>query len=401
MAKALETEVVIPSVYKFLFEPYRYKSAYGGRGAARSWSFARALLVLAIQKKLRILCTRELQSSIADSVYRLLCDQINICGLSSKYRIMSNGITSVTGSEFILNKGLRFNITEIKSMEGIDICWVEEAQSVSEASWETLIPTIRKNNSEIWLSWNTGEETDPTNQRFVVDKPPDCYSTKVSWRDNPYFPEVLNKERMWLEEVDPEAYDHIWEGNYLRIGESVIFRDKFIVGEFEAPYGTKFYYGADWGFSNDPTCLVRCFVADGNLYVDYCVHGVGIEMEELPALFDNVPGSRDNIIRADSARPETISFVRRKGFSIVSCQKWNGSVQDGISHMRMYNKIYVHSRCQAVIDEMKHYSYKRDKKTGEVLPVVVDKFNHAIDALRYALESKIKGEIDWIAVVNG
>lgn len=391
--------VKIPPAYKFLFRPYRYKSAYGGRGAARSWSFARALITIAAQRKLRILCTRELQTSIADSVYRLLCDQIELCGLSKLYKVQKNGIWSTVGSEFILNKGLRFNINEIKSMEGIDIAWIEEAQSVSEDSWSVLIPTVRKENSEIWASWNTGEESDPTNQRLVVNKSPDTHSVKLSYRDNPYFPEVLNKERLWLKKVDPESYDHIWEGNYLRIGEASIFRNKYEVVEFEAPYGTKFYYGADWGFSNDPTVLVRCYVKDFDLYIDHAVHGVGVELDEIPELFDTVPGSRDHEIKADSARPETISHIKHKGFSVVSCEKWNGSVKDGIAHMKSYRKIYVHPRCTPVIDELQHYSYKKDRKTNEILPIVVDKFNHCIDATRYALEERIKGEVDWLAVV--
>jgi phage terminase large subunit len=393
--------IKLPPAYKFLFKPYRYKSVYGGRGAARSWSIARALLALAAVKPLRILCTRELQTSISDSCYRLLCDQIAACHLSDQYLIQKNAIFSKCGSEFILNKGLRFNINEIKSMEGIDIVWIEEAQSVSEDSWQVLIPTIRKDNSEIWLSWNTGEETDPTYQRFVINKPPECISVHLTYKDNPYFPEVLNKERLWLKKVDSDAYDHIWEGLPLKISESIIFKGKYEEKEFEAPYGAKFYYGADWGFSNDPTVLLRCFECESNLYIDYGVHGVGVELDEIPALFDAVPNSRDSLIKADSARPETISYIKNKGFPIESCKKWNGSVQDGIAFLRSYNKIYIHPRCQFILDEFKHYSYKKDSKTGEILPVIIDKFNHAIDSLRYALEDRIKGETDWLAVVNG
>jgi phage terminase large subunit len=114
-----------------------------------------------------------------------------------------------------------------------------------------------------------------------------------------------------------------------------------------------------------------------------------------------VPNSRDSLIKADSARPETISYIKNKGFPIESCKKWNGSVQDGIAFLRSYNKIYIHPRCQFILDEFKHYSYKKDSKTGEILPVIIDKFNHAIDSLRYALEDRIKGETDWLAVVNG
>lgn len=393
-----EIHADIPRAFQFLFEPYRYKSIYGGRGRGASWSFARVLSTLASYQKKRILCTREYQNSIKDSVYKILVDQIELLGLTPYYNINKTEISSMCGSEFIF-KGLQHPL-EIKSIEGIDIVWLEEAQNVSEESWKFLIPTIRKENSEIWLSWNTGEEKDPTYQRFVENKPPDCYSAKLTYRDNPYFPEILNKERLWLKKVDPEAYDHIWEGNPLRIGEAIIFRGKVEEKEFDTPRDVKFYYGGDWGFSNDPTVLVRCFEVDGDLYIDYGVHGVGVELDEIPELFDQVPGSRDHLIKADSARPETISHIKRKGFPIVSCKKWNGSVQDGIAHLRSYKKIYVHSRCQFVLDEFRHYSYKKDAKTGEVLPIIIDKFNHAIDSLRYALEDRIQGEIDWDAVVN-
>lgn len=388
----------IPKAFQFLFKPHRYKSAYGGRGGAKSWAYADALLTLGRFYPLRILCTREFQITIADSVHKLLTDRIYHYEMDDFYEIQKNIIKGNTGTEFIF-KGLHNNIDEIKSTEGIDICWVEEAQSVPEASWRVLIPTIRKEGSEIWLTWNTGEKTDPTYQRFVVSPPPDCVSVKVGWQDNPFFPETLNKERIYCERIDPDAYQHIWEGNPLYISDALVFKDKFVIDEFETPRDANFNYGADWGFSNDPTVLVRNFIQDDNLYIDYAVHGVGVELDEIPQLFDAVPGSRENVIRADSARPETISHIKNKGFVIVSCRKWNGCVQDGIAYMRMFKKIVVHPRCQVVIDELQHYSYKQDRKTEEILPVVLDKFNHAIDSIRYSLEDRIQGIPDWEALV--
>jgi phage terminase large subunit len=390
--------VTIPKVFQFLFQPHRYKSAYGGRGGAKSWAYADALLMLGRYKSMRILCTREYQNTILDSVHKLLSDRIKAHGMEDFYEIQKNIIKGSNGTEFIF-KGLHNNIDEIKSTEGIDKCWIEEAQSVSERSWAVLIPTIRKEDSEIWLTWNTGEKTDPTYQRFVVNPPPDCVSIKVGWRDNPFFPETLNKERLYCKMVDPDAYQHIWQGDPLFLSDALIFKDKFVVEAFESPRDARFLYGADWGFSQDPTVLVRSFIQDDCLYVDHAVHGVGVELDEIPQLFDAIPESRDHLIKADSARPETISHIKNKGFTIVSCRKWNGSVQDGIAHMRMYKKIYVHPRCEVVIDEMQHYSYKTDRKTEEVLPVVVDKMNHSIDAIRYSLEDQIQGTIDWEALV--
>lgn len=395
-----EKRIFIPPAYKELFTPMRYKSYWGGRGSAKSWSFARTLLILGTGKPLRILCTREFQSSIADSVHKLLSDQIHILDLEGNYTIQNNSIKGICGSEFIF-KGLRFNINEIKSMEGIDIVWCEEAQSVSEDSWKILIPTIRKENSEIWLSWNTGEIKDATYQRFVVNPPDNCLSKLVSWRDNPYFPETLRKEMEYCKKVDKDAYNHIWEGSPRFISDALVFKDKFYVDEeFEAPDGAKLLYGVDWGFSNDPTTLVRSFIIDNDLYIEYEAYGVGVEFEEIPALFDSVPLSRNYMIPADNSRPETISYIRRKGFNVVPCKKWSGSVEDGVSFMRKFNKIHVHKRCIHVKDELEHYSYKKDRM-GNILSVLCDSFNHTIDAVRYSLEDLMgKGSIDWVRAIG-
>lgn len=395
--------VDIPECFQFLFEPYRYKSARGGRGGAKSWAYADALLVIGVNEKKRILCTREFQNTIADSVHKLLSDEIKRLGLEDKYEIQKNTIKGSNGTEFIF-KGLRFNIDEIKSMEGIDICWVEEAQSVSEESWTVLIPTIRKEGSEIWISWNTGEKTDATYQRFVVRPPEDCKSVLVNWDSNPFFPETLDKERRYCYKVDKDAYRHIWEGEPRFISDALVFKDKFIECEFESPEkGVRFRYGADWGFSQDPIALVRNFIIDNDLYIDYEACGIGVEFEDIPALFDTVPGSRDNKIIADSARPETISYVKRQGFGISACTKKKttkqGFIRDGIEFIRKFEHIYIHSRCTHVLDEFQHYSYKKDKN-GLILPVMVDSFNHTIDALRYSLEDLIQSGFDWTKLIG-
>jgi len=403
-----DVSVDIPEAFQFLLEPHRYKSAYGGRGRGASWSFARVLLTLASYQKKRILCTREYQNSIKDSVYKVLCDQIDELNLNPYYNINKTEIFSKIGSEFIF-KGLQHPL-EIKSIEGIDVVWLEEAQNVSEESWRFLIPTIRKDNSEIWLSWNTGEEKDPTYQRFVINKPPDCVSKLLTFKDNPFFPETLRKEMEHCRRVDRDAYLHIWEGQPLRQSEALVFKGKYVIEDFEAPDGIRFYYGGDWGFANDPTALIRCFIVGNDLYIDHEACGTGVEFEEIPQLFDTIPGSRDNLIIADSARPETISYVKRQGFIIRACRKSAGAqvkttkigfVRDGISFLRKFDKIHIHSRCKHTRDEFDHYSFKTDKKTGEVLPILLDSFNHCIDSLRYALEELIQStETDWETLVN-
>lgn len=306
----------MPEAFEDLFFPNRYKIFWGGRGGAKSWSFARALVLVSLQSIELILCAREFQSSLSDSVYRLIADQITEMDLSRYFRLTQNKIVCVNGSEFIF-KGLQRNIQEIKSTEGITKVWVEEAQSVSQDSWEVLIPTIRKDGSEIWASFNTGEVTDPTYVRFVLNPPPNSITKKVSYRDNPYFPATLESERVYLKRVDPEAYEHVWEGEPRSISNACIFRGKYTVEGFETPEGTpddpiRFYYGADWGFSQDPTALMRCFIRGRKLYIDQEAYGVGVELDEIPELFDSVPGSRDWPIRADDSRPETISYVKKK-----------------------------------------------------------------------------------------
>ncbi len=275
----------------------------------------------------------------------------------------------------------------------------EEAQSVSEESWEVLIPTIRKEGSEIWVSFNPDREEDATYQRFVVNPPRDCKSVLINYMDNPWFPEVLRREMEYCKEVDYSKYEHVWLGKTILNTETQVFHDKFEMKEFETPEGVEFFYGADWGFAADSTAITRCFIQDQCLYVDYEAGGVGIEFEELPALFESIPDVHKWQIRADNARPETISYVKRQGFNIVGCPKWKGSVEDGIEYMRSFRRIYVHTRCPRTYNEFKFYSYKQDKNTGMVLPIILDKDNHYIDSLRYGLNPYIQKNVSILDVL--
>ena len=382
----------------YITEKKRYKVSYGGRGSSKSWTAGRGLILRAMQSKIRILCTRQLQTSIKDSVHKLLCDTIYALKLEQYFDITRDTIRCHNGSEFIF-KGLQNQTNEIKSIEGIDICWVEEAQSVSEDSWAILIPTIRKENSEIWVTFNPDREEDATYQRFVVNPPPDSIVQLVNYYDNPWFPEVLRKEMEYDKQVDYAKYEHVWLGKTVLNTEAQIYHNKFELKEFATPENVTFYYGADWGFANDPTALIRCFIQDQCLYIDYESGGIGVEFEELPALFEKVPESRKWEIRADCARPETISYMSRQGFRTVACPKWKGSVEDGIEYIRSFRRIYVHPRCKHTYEEFKFYSYKVDKNTGDILPVVLDKDNHYMDALRYALNPYIQKNISILEVL--
>ena len=385
---------------------FRYKVARGGRGSAKSWSFARALLILCLYEPLLVLCTREYQNSIQDSVHRLLSRQIEIMNLQPFFDVQQKIIRcNSSGAQFIF-KGLHHNINEIRSMEGVDICWVEEGQSVSEESWRALIPTIRKENSEIWLSFNPIHPDDPTCKRFVEARPlpPRMLSIVCNWSDNPWFTEELNQERLHMLKTDPDAYDHVWGGHYLQITNAAVLRGSYVVEPFDTPERVdRFFFGADWGFAQDPTVLVRAFIKDDCLYVDHEAWGLNVDTDDIPAMFKGgvsskngkiwpgIPEVENWPIKADSARPETISYVRRHGqLNIQPADKWKGSVEDGIAHLKAFKKIIIHPRCIHVAEEARLYSYKVDRNTEEVLPIIVDKHNHCIDSLRYALDGYIQ-----------
>lgn len=369
----------------------RYKILHGGRGSGKSWGIAEILVRFAAKHPIRVLCAREVQNSIRDSVWKLLVDSIDRVGIADKFEVTRESIKGLCGSEFIF-KGLRQNIQDIKSTENVHICWVEEAQTVSAESWAVLIPTIRAPNSEIWVSFNPNEESDPTYQRFVVDQPDDCISVAVNYDDNPHFPEVLRREMEYLKRIDFDAYENVWLGKPKSRSEAAVMK-RWRVETFSDDLwrdADQLYFGADFGFSQDPSTLIRCFVIGEDLYIDYEAYGVGIEIDEMPAFYDSVPQARNWRIYGDSARPETISYLRRQGFNIEGVDKWKGSVEDGLAHIRGFANCIIHSRCKNTHQEFKLYSYKTDRLTGEILPIIVDKHNHCIDSIRYSLNNMIQ-----------
>jgi phage terminase large subunit len=347
----------------------------------------------------RILCTREVQNTIKDSVFKLLTDQMVMLGIADCFKVGADTLKSWAGSEFIF-KGLRQNIEEIKSTEGIDIVWIEEGEKVSRNSWDTLIPTIRKEDSEIIVTFNPDVEKSDTYQRFVVNTPPDAAVRLVNWHDNPWFPEVLRREMEYCKKTDYDKYRHIWEGECKGYAEDLIFRGKICVEEFETPGDVeRFFFGADFGFSNDPTCLVRMFIKGTYLYIDYEAYGHGVEITELPGFFRSVPGAEEWKIVADSERPDTISYLHNEGFDVEGAEKGKGSVEDGIQFLRSFEKIIIHPRCTGARDDFESYRWKRDKHTEEILPVPKDGSDHAPDATRYALESYIKQKVSCWDVI--
>ena len=403
MSDLVTAKIEFPEKTKFLFEPHRYKVLWGGRGGAKSHSIARALLVLSLRSKIRILCARELQLSITDSVHKLLKDLIDELGLLEYFRVLNTTIRSTTGSEFIFS-GLKSNVSKIKSMEAVDIAWVEEAHTVSKDSWDTLIPTIRKEGSEIWASFNPHEDDDPVYQMFVANEPPpDSVVIQVGWEDNPWLPDMLVREKDYLYSVDKDAADHVWGGKTKKISNALVLLGKVVVEPFEPEedWGGP-YQGADWGFANDPATLVRCWERDvatkkeplaRELYIGREVYGVGVETVDLPEFFSAVPDVAEYVTRADSARPENISHCQNHGLPLFEgVKKTPGSVKAGVSYLRGYKRIVIHPECKHAIEEAGLWSFKKDPKTGDVLPVLIDKHDHCWDAVRYALAPIISGD---------
>ncbi len=389
----LSSSVQLPEAFRFLWQPLaddgspvRYRAVEGGRGSAKSHSLSQAALLKAAERPLRVGCFREVQNSIRDSVKRLLDDKIRETGLSDFYRSTDSEIRGANDSLFIF-RGLRSNPDAVKSAEGLDLAIVFEANKVSQRSLELLIPTIRKAGSELWFEWNPDLVTDPVDAMFrgPDGPPPGSIVRKINWDQNPFFPEVLKRELEWDRKRDPDKYAHIWLGEYRRNSEARVFKN-WKVEEFEAPAGTTFRLGADWGFSVDPSVLIRCYIEGRRLMVDFEAYMVGCEIDNLPDLFRGVPEAEKWFITADSARPETISYMRNHGFpKINSAVKGAKSLEEGVEFLKSFD-IVVHPRCRHLIDELTLYSWKVDDQTGQVLPILSDKDNHVIDALRYACE---------------
>ncbi len=369
-----------------LLNPARYKGAYGGRGSGKSHALAEMLVERCVMQKTHAVCIREVQKSLAQSVKRLIETKIESLGVSDLFEIQQNQIICKNGGLIIFMGMQNHTADSIKSLEGFDIAFVEEAQSLSQRSLDLLRPTIRKEGSELWFAWNPSLATDPIDVFLRGDHPhPDAVVIRVNYTDNPWMPEVLRQELEYDQKRDPDKFRHVWLGEYMSNSEARVFHN-WKIEEFERPAGTVHRLGADWGFSVDPSVLIRCSIEGNILYFDYEAYAVGCEIVNLPELFLSVPEAEKWPITADSARPETISHMQKHGFpKIRAAIKGAKSIEDGVEFMKSYD-IIVHPRCKHLIDELTLYSYKVDDLTGNVLPILADKNNHVLDAARYALE---------------
>ena len=405
--KRLELPPKLIPLFSYVRGALRYRCAEGGRGSGKSFTFAKMAAIWGAIEPLRILCVRELQVSIKESFHAEIKNAIaSDEWLSSQYDVGEAYIRGFNGTDFIF-KGLRHNMGSIKSMSKIDLCIVEEAEDVPEYAWIDLLPTIRSPKSEVWVVWNRKHEHSPVDTRFIKQDQTRSMVVTMNYDDNPWFPDVLNEQRLDAKRLMSDAmYLHIWEGDYLKNSESQIFNNKFVDKEFEVGKDWEPLFGMDWGFANDPTTAVECYVVNRVLYIRREAGKVGLELDDTGKyVSDRIPNIEKNVIRADCARPESISHVKKnkkeEGFvslpRITGCKKWSGSVEDGIEHMRSYESIVIHPDCKETLTEFRKYSYKIHKQSGDILPDIVDAFNHYIDAIRYALGPLIKAPKTFFA----
>lgn len=415
---------VLPA-YEFLYvthcengEIARFKVAKGGRGKGASWSIADRLLDKSHTQASLILCTREVQNSIADSVHRLLSNRIRSLGYSEFFNITAGTIKNVvTGSEFLFRGLNDLTVDAVKSMEGITDVWLAEAHNVGAKSWMVLEPTIRTDGSTIYVDYNPDAEEAPTNVKFTKECPDNAIVRHLTFEDNPYFPEVLEKLRQQaldriLNAQNDDArtqaqldYNHVWLGHTRKVSKASIFGSRYHVEQFTPHHDAGVwdgpYDGSDWGFGSDPTTRVRSWIwshPNGKRYlcIEYEAYlkggdGLALQLRDLPKAFDEFPNSRAVLIRADNSQPQSIGYMHNQGFKIKGADKWKGSVEDGIQHMLgAYDGIIVHPRCTMTADEMKQYSYKTDRLTGDVLSDILGGNDHIIDAIRYSLDPLIQ-----------
>lgn len=389
----------------------RYLVSKGGRGSGKTRSFAlmtavRGYMLAESGQSGVILCAREHLNSLADSSLEEIKQAIrSIPFLNDYYELGENYIRTKNRLVEYTFAGLRHNLDSIKSKARILLCWVDEAENVSEMAYRKLLPTVREENSQIYITYNPERRGSPTDIRFNHAEIHDNETgeligmcVEMNYSDNPWFPHVLELERRKDQaNLDDATYRWIWEGAYLEHSDAQIFRGKYEIKDFEAD-AQKWdgpYIGIDFGFAQDPTASVRAWIHDDCIWVDYEAGKVGLELDDtVPFLEKKIPDIRKYPSYADSARPESISHLKGKGLlRIKGVEKGKGSVEDGIEFIKSFKKVIIHTRCKQTAYEFREYSYKKDRLTDEVLPIVVDKDNHYIDALRYALEKIMKRKL--------
>lgn len=422
----LPATIMIPERLEKLLFPKRRIIIYGGRGSGKTRTITAWLTEMARHQTERVLCLREVLKSIDDSSYQELVDEINRKPWADEFRCINNKISVPNKKSTFKFEGMRTNASQnLKAKAGSTKAWVDEAETVSRDAWDALFPTMRKKGSQVVISFNPREETDPTWKDLVepyhaqmvdgIYEDEETLIIECNWQHNPWFTDELRGEKDRMARNDPDRYMWIWEGKFRRRSDVKVLNGKWIIEAFEPQKNWDGpYFGADFGFSQDPSTLNKLWINNRKLYVEYEANGVGVELDDMflfyagsdgatpdqldcikkrkpsERKYDGIPDARRYMIKADCARPETISHIKRQGFRIEGAEKWQGSVEDGITFLRSFDQIVLHPRCKNTIFEANAYEYKTDRLTGDILPDIVDKHNHHWDAIRYALDKLIK-----------
>jgi len=390
-------------VLPIITSDHRYKGAKGGRASGKSHFFAEAIIERHIQDaNSRTVCIREVQRSLKFSAKQLLEDKIKALNVEHMFEIMGTEIHNRQGNGIIIFQGMQDHTAEsIKSLEGFDIAWCEEAQSLSKRSIELLDPTLRKDGSELWFSWNPRNETDAVEQLFTNNN--QAKVVHVNYLDNPFCPEAMFTLADHAKQSDYERYNHIWLGDYEKYNEAQIFYDKWKIEDFVVAdnWGNP-YFGVDFGFRPDPLVAVKCWVYNDNLYIEKEAYGVGVEIDKTKEFIcDTIPEFDKYISRADSAEPKTISYLQRNGLPrMEGVKKWPNSIAEGVRFIRGFNSVIIHPSCKGSAEDFRLYSHKTDKLSGDILPDILDANNHSPDAVRYALAPLIKAQSSGKMVIR-
>lgn len=398
-----------PEKLGFLFDPHRYKGARGGRGSGKSWGFARALLILGKSRRMRILCAREIQKSIKQSVHKLLKDQIQVLGLSEFYDVLETEIRGKNGTEFAFTGLASHTVDSIKSYEGVDVCWVEEAQFVSKRSWDILIPTIRKGGSEIWFTFNPELETDETYQRFVSNPPPDCVVVEMNYSDNPWFPRELEAERKHCLLTDPKGYQNIWEGVCKPAVSGAIYFDEIARAESEnritlvpANPILKTHVVMDLGW-NDAMSISLVQQHQGALRI---IENIEDTHKTLDYYSDELKKRRYNwgqMFLPHDARHRDYKYGK-SAEEIMRALGWDVritpsmSVEDGIRLTRVtFPRLVFHKPLtERLVQCLKRYRRAINQQTNEPGPPLHDEFSHGADNVRYiCINADHMSNEDW------
>lgn len=374
-------------------EPAALKGIKGGRSSGKSHFVAERIVENHVyDPNHTTVCLREIQKAIKYSSKKLIEDKIKKYNLGHLFKITHEEIRNREGDGIMIFQGLQDHTADsIKSLEGFDDFWGEEAQKFTHRSLQLLIPTFRKDTSEGWFTWNPDQPEDAV-ERLM----PEMLCHHVTYLDNHFCPQRSIDQANRMRATDPDAYDWIWLGGYNTVSEAQIFHGKWVVEDFEPTEAWMPLHGLDWGFSQDPTAAVRLYVENNILWIYQEAVKIGLELDDTGEYICNrIPDMDKYVIRADCARPESISHCKkpkqhvddkRKPLPLIKgCKKWAGSVEDGIAFIRSFDKVVIHPKCKETIDEFRLYSYKIDPRTGDVTKIIVDKHNHMCDGIRYAL----------------